>query len=491
MKTLHLMWLMAIWLFFVPTIKAEQAVQPKFKVLVLSETGGQHSGFTTAAFDWLKQFAKANNFEYTVIHNTSRIDKEYLSHFKVFIQLDYPPYNWTETAKIAFEKAIINGTIGWVGFHHATLLGDFDGYPIWKWFSDFMGGIHFQNYIAPTASAQVNVEKSKHPIMKGVSPSFTVTNDEWYTFDKTPRPNVQVLAHVDEDSYNPKSDVKMGDHPAVWINHRVKARNVYFLMGHHADLLKNRDFTTMFGNAILWASEPCNWFPRFRTLIYFNRDVEEAHRQFANDAVQFLQNMTIGDGMIMDTTSNIADFNDETLRTYHLVVCLNDNPGRTTQQREAFQRYMENGGAWLGFHAAAYNDASTNWPWFVNFLGGTVFYRNSWPILPAKIDIDDATHLATKGMPQSYIAPLNEWYQWMPSPRDCKSVKVLATLSPDNYPLGFKDLVTDKDLPVVWSNTDYKMVYINMGHGSRTFVDPTQNYLICNTIRWLMRDEFK
>ena len=74
---------------------------------------------------------------------------------------------------------------------------------------------------------------------------------------------------------------------------------------------------------------------------------------------------------------------------------------RTTQaQRDAFEKYMENGGGWLGFHVAGYNDRTTNWPWFVNFLGGAVFYKNNWPPLPAKLTIDDTSHPVTKGLPQ-------------------------------------------------------------------------------------------
>ena len=105
-----------------------------------------------------------------------------------------------------------------------------------------MGGIRFENYIAATATGKVNVEDSKHPVMKGVSKSFVLPDDEWYTFDKNPRPNVHVLANVDESSYQPASDIKMGDHPAIWVNEKMKARNVYFLMGHHANLFKSIRF---------------------------------------------------------------------------------------------------------------------------------------------------------------------------------------------------------------------------------------------------------
>jgi type 1 glutamine amidotransferase len=230
------------------------AKSPKFKALVLTERGGQHEGFVAAALDWLKIYAEKNNFEFTVINHADEINETMLAQYKVFIQLNYPPYNWSNDAKAAFEKYIDEGRGGWVGFHHATLLGEFDGFSMWNWFSDFMGGIRFKSYIAPLASGTVHVEDPKSPIMKGVPASFVIPDDEWYTFDKDPRPNVHVIANVDESSYQPASDIKMGDHPVIWTNEKVKARNVYFLMGHHANLLKSVEFKTMVGNAILWAA---------------------------------------------------------------------------------------------------------------------------------------------------------------------------------------------------------------------------------------------
>lgn len=239
-------------IFVLPLFLCE--AQVKFKVLVLTERGGQHGAFTDEALKWLNTFSKENNFEFLEVNNTKLITKEFLSDYKTIIQLDYPPYTWTKEAETAFIDYIEKGKGGWVGFHHATLLGEFDGYPLWQWFSDFMGGIRFKNYIAPLASATVYVENIEHPVMKGVHNSFLISNDEWYTFDKNPRPNVHVLAHVDESSYQPVSDIKMGDHPAIWVNSKVKARNVYFLMGHSNSLFASEDFKKMFANAILWTS---------------------------------------------------------------------------------------------------------------------------------------------------------------------------------------------------------------------------------------------
>jgi type 1 glutamine amidotransferase len=99
--------------------------------------------------------------------------------------------------------------------------------------------------------------------------------------------------------------------------------------------------------------------------------------------------------------------------------------------------------------------------------------------------IDDPSHRVTKGLPANYLAPANEWYIWQPSPRLNPNVKVLLTLDPSNYPLGFKDTLTGGDLPVVWTNVRYKMIYLNMGHGNKIFSDRIQNRLFENALLWL------
>lgn len=221
-------------------------------VLILTERGGQHGPFTDAAIKWLNEEANRQQFALVEIHNATPITEAFLDDFCTMIQLDFPPYTWPAYAEKAFEAYINEGKGGWIGFHHATLLGEFDGYPMWNWFSNYMGGIRFKNYIAPLADGTVTIEDNRHPVMKFVPSSFVVSDDEWYTYDKSPRPNVHVLASVDESTYSPKSDIKMGDHPAIWSNEHVKARNVYFQMGHSPKLLSNAAFVTMFRNALKW-----------------------------------------------------------------------------------------------------------------------------------------------------------------------------------------------------------------------------------------------
>jgi type 1 glutamine amidotransferase len=224
--------------------------------------------------------------------------------------------------------------------------------------------------------------------------------------------------------------------------------------------------------------------PSFRVLALYSVNVEADHALFAEQAVKFFAKAAAKDHFEFQSSTDWNDLNDRSLSQYQVILWLNGSPV-TEVQRTNFQSYMEHGGAWLGFHAAGYNDASTRWPWYVDFLGGAVFYGNSWPPLPAKLVVDDRSHPVANRLPASFMSPANEWYIWKPDPRANKNVKVLLTLAPSNYPLGLKDTLIGGDLPVVWTNKKYKMIYMNMGHGDRIFEDATQNLLFENTLLWL------
>jgi hypothetical protein len=254
-------------------------------------------------------------------------------------------------------------------------------------------------------------------------------------------------------------------------------------------------YKRLFANAISWAASapacpasavsvaaaPAH--PRYRVLAFYSNTVERDHVDFAYDAIRFYGDLAARKNFAFDTTSNWENCNDS-LKKYQVVLWLNDFP-HTEEQRLAFQHYMEQGGAWFGFHVAGYNDRTTHWPWFVHFLGDAVFYNNSWPPLPAKLIVDDRSHPAARRLPGRYTGPINEWYGWKPNPRNNKDIKVLITLDPANYPLGKKDIIPGGDIPVAWTNRRYKMLYVNMGHGDQNLSSPVQNHLFEDGLEWL------
>lgn len=230
--------------------------------------------------------------------------------------------------------------------------------------------------------------------------------------------------------------------------------------------------------------------PRFRALIVWDSGAEEAHVQFDKQAMEFFRRLSYGDGFLYDTTTDFHKYADS-LANYSVVVWLNFSP-RSEADREAFQSYMEHGGGWMGFHASAYNDRNTRWPWLNEFLGCGRFLCNNWPPQPALVENDlGIGHDVTRNLPAEYVAPASEFYQWDPSPRKNKDVRVIQSLSQKNYPLGIKDVVKWGDFPVVWTNTRYRMIYLNMGHGGEGFIDATQNLLFTNAFRWVVSQDPK
>jgi len=101
--------------------------------------------------------------------------------------------------------------------------------------------------------------------------------------------------------------------------------------------------------------------PSFKVLAFYSTKVEPDHVLFAEGALKFFSDLAAKSNIAFDSTTNWDDLNDSNLAKYQVVVWLNAAPSQAGQKR-AFQKYMENGGAWLGFHVSAYNDKDSNWP---------------------------------------------------------------------------------------------------------------------------------
>jgi hypothetical protein len=104
---------------------ALQPAQPRFHVLALAENGGHHVAYSKVAKGWFGKLAAGNNFAIDYVDNIGMIDSVFLSKYNLFIRLDYPPYGWKPAAVKALEQYVNEGRGGWIGFHHATLPGEF------------------------------------------------------------------------------------------------------------------------------------------------------------------------------------------------------------------------------------------------------------------------------------------------------------------------------------------------------------------------------
>jgi type 1 glutamine amidotransferase len=238
---------------------------------------------------------------------------------------------------------------------------------------------------------------------------------------------------------------------------------------------------TVLGPTVRAAQPPAA--PRPKVLAFFTPGGELDHYLFAQQAMRAFGAAAEAGGYTFTATSDWDALNEATLRDVGAVIWLNDMP-RTAAQRQAFERYMAGGGAWFGFHISGFGTQA--WPWFTEFMGGGRFKASNWPALPARVNVDDPAHPIANGLPPTFVAPINEWYSWAPSPRANPDVKVLLTLDASNFPLGIKNTLNGGDVPVAWTNTRYRMVYVNYGHGDRIYSAPPLPTMIDNTLRWLL-----
>jgi type 1 glutamine amidotransferase len=166
----------------------------------------------------------------------------------------------------------------------------------------------------------------------------------------------------------------------------------------------------------------------------------------------------------VETTANPAIFTDAKLSRYATVVFLSTtgNPVPTAAERAAFQRYIEDGGGFVGVHAAS--DGSWDWAWYGGLVGA--YFSDHPQQQLALVHIEDHHHPATAGLSDQYR--LDEWYDFRTDPRP--SVRVLADVDDSTY----TGSTMGDDHPITWCQ-DYdggRSFYTALGHASSAFTDP-------------------
>jgi type 1 glutamine amidotransferase len=223
---------------------------PAFRVLVVASSDHDHSPMIAKAEPFL---TARDHFALDFTRDTGRINEANLAKYQVFIQLHLASFNMSPPQQKALQKFIEHGH-GWIGVHAAGLTGKqflAPGTPYWQWFQDLMGDIVYSPHPA-IQTGSVVLEDRNHPVTRNLPASFEV-RDEWYEFDKSPRPHVRVLARADESTYKPNKP--MGDHPMIWINEKYR-RALYIGIGHDAIVCADPNFTILMRDAILWSASP-------------------------------------------------------------------------------------------------------------------------------------------------------------------------------------------------------------------------------------------
>ena len=248
----------------------------------------------------------------------------------------------------------------------------------------------------------------------------------------------------------------------------------------------------------------------FQVIAFYTGKEDLAHISFVQEANRWFPQQAGKYHFSYDSTTNWSNLNAEFLSHYQVVLFLDSRPEKA-EQRLAFQKYMEHGGAWMGFHFAAFaltpSAYPQNWDWYHrDFLGCGEYDSNTWRPTAAILRVEDRNSPATKHLPETFSSAPNEWYRWSNDLRTNADIKILLSIDPASFPLGTgpkpNEIWHSGYYPVVWTNQKFKMIYFNMGHNdmdyehkfdrtnrtlSFTFENENQDRLVMDSLLWLGR----
>jgi hypothetical protein len=247
--------------------------------------------------------------------------------------------------------------------------------------------------------------------------------------------------------------------------------------------------------------------PKFRAIAFYTGKNDKAHVSYVQEANRWFSQMAGRYNFVYDSTNDWNNMNNEFLSGYQVVIFLDTRPDDNAQ-REAFRKYMENGGAWMGFHFCAFaltpSAYPQNWDWYHNkFLGAGQYTGNTWAPTSAILKVENRKHPSTRRLPEKFVASPNEWYKWEYDISNNPDISILVSIDSSSFPLGTgpkpHEIWHSGYYPVVWTNRNYKMLYINMGHNvidydnktnkelSFTFENKTQNKMVLDGLFWLSK----
>jgi type 1 glutamine amidotransferase len=173
--------------------------------------------------------------------------------------------------------------------------------------------------------------------------------------------------------------------------------------------------------------------------------------------IQAIRDLGAANNFTVDATENDALFTDADLAQYKTVIFLSatGDPVTTQPEKDAFQRYIEHGGGFVGVHAAA--DSGYSWAWYGKLVGA--YFKQHPAIQPARLVVEDSVHPATQGLPAS-ITRTDEWYDFQTNPRS--AVHVLTSVDDTSY----TGSTMGTDHPTTWcQNYDGgRSFYTALGH---------------------------
>jgi cytochrome c len=200
----------------------------------------------------------------------------------------------------------------------------------------------------------------------------------------------------------------------------------------------------------------------------------------------FLLDLGKKQNFAVDTTENAANFNEDNLKKYNVVVFLNTTGDVLNAVQQAdFERYIQAGGGYMGIHAAS--DTEYNWAWYNDLMGG---YFASHPgknvsnVQNGKMMTMDKNHPSSAHFPDTFERK-DEFYDFKSLKKDI--LKFVVKVDESSY----KEGQMGDFHPMAWYHEfdGGKSFYTNYGHTPETFSEPLMTEHLWGGLKWAMAEK--
>lgn len=203
------------------------------------------------------------------------------------------------------------------------------------------------------------------------------------------------------------------------------------------------------------------------------------HHASIADGIIAIKKLGLENNFLTDTTTDVKLFTIENLKRYKAVVFL--SPTGTNifndEQKNAFKQYINNGGGFVGIHAAT--DCNYEWEWYGKLVGG--FFESHPKIQEAKLNVISPKNKIVKGLPNPWMHK-DEWYNFKSFNT---SVNVLIKIDETSYQGG----KMNNNHPISWFH-EYdggKAFYTALGHTAACYTDPLFLSHLLAGLKWAMK----